>query len=96
MPVRKSLYQIPLVAVSYLAVYWVVFQLLYLLQPGIVTGWSWMPMLLRTGLVYLFSFPLFLLFGWVDRHLRGRLTSITRRHSTRSRSRLGNQFRNES
>ncbi len=88
MPVRKSLYQLPLVAVSYLFVCWIVVLSLDFFQPQVIVEWVWMPMLLRAGLIYLFSFPLFRFFSFLDRCLRGRISSV---HS--SRSRPGNQFR---
>ncbi len=91
MPIRKSLYQFPLVAVSYLIVCRIVILLLDFFQPNLIVGWSWLPMLLRAGLIYLFSSPLFRLFECLDHHLRGKFSSaaLYRLH----RSRLGNQFR---
>ncbi|MCI5145878.1 MAG: hypothetical protein D3923_10210 [Candidatus Electrothrix sp. AR3] len=91
MPIRKSLYQFPLVAVSYLFVCWVVILLLDFFQPEIIVGWSWLPMLLRAGLIYLFSPPLFRFFRCINQHLQGRLSSVALQGLHRSR--LGNQFR---
>lgn len=90
MPVRKSFYQMPLIAVSYLLVCWLLVLLLDLLQPEAGISWAWLPMLLRAGLIYLFSFPLFRLFSCLDRQLRGRLSSLTS-----ARSRIDNQFRQD-
>jgi rod shape-determining protein MreD len=91
MPVRKSLYQIPLIALSYLLVAWLVVLLLSLLQPEAGLSWNWLTMLLRAGLIYLLSFPLFRFFSCIDRQLRGRLSDWT----SSPRSRLENQFRQE-
>ncbi len=88
MPVRESLYQIPFVAVSYLVVSWLVFQLLNFIQPGTLIPWSWPVMLLRAGLIILFSFPLFRFFEFLNLHLRGRLSSLKI-----LRSRSGNKYR---
>jgi rod shape-determining protein MreD len=90
MPVRKSLYQLPLVAVSYLFVCWIVVLSIDFFQPQVVAGWAWMPALLRTGLIYLLSPPLFRVFAFLDRHLKGRISPVRL-----SRSRPGNQFRQD-
>jgi rod shape-determining protein MreD len=88
MPVRESLYQIPFVAVSYLVVSWLVFQLLNFIQPDTLVPWAWPTMLLRAGLVILFSFPLFRFFEFLNLHLRGRFSSLKVLHS-----RSGNKYR---
>ncbi|MCI5221296.1 MAG: hypothetical protein D3924_01085 [Candidatus Electrothrix sp. AR4] len=90
MPVRKSLYQLPLVAVSYLLICWLVLLFLDFFQPQVIVGWAWMPMLLRAGLIYLFSSPLFRVFSFLDRRLRGRISPVRL-----SQSRPGNQFRQD-
>lgn len=88
MPVRESLYQIPLVAVSYLAVSWLVFVALDFIQPGLLIPWSWPLMLLRAGLIILFSFPLFKFFEFYNHGLFGKFSALKV-----SRSRSGNQYR---
>ena len=88
LPVRKSLYQIPLVAVSYLVVSSVVFWSLDLMQPDTLVDWSWPVMLLRAALIILFSFPLFRFFEFLSRFPRGRFFSLKLR-----RSHTGNTFR---
>jgi len=88
LPVRESLYQVPLVAVSYLVVCWLVFWSLDLMQPDILVPWSWPVMLLRAALIVLFSFPLFRFFEFLSRCLRGRFFSFKVR-----RPRSGNMFR---
>ncbi len=90
MPVRKSLYQLPLTAVSYLLVSWleVLFLMLLLPEAGIV--WSWPPMLFRAGLIYCCAFPLFRCFAFLSRRLSGGLLPGRARQTE-----AGNQFRQE-
>jgi len=88
LPVRESLYQVPLVAVSYLVVCWLVFWSLDLMQPDILVPWSWPVMLLRAALIILFSFPLFRFFEFLSRCLRRSFFSFKVR-----RPRSGNMFR---
>ena len=88
MPVRESLYQVPFIAVSYLVVCWLVFLALDFMQPNTLVHWSWPVMLLRAGLIILFSFPLFRLFEFLNHHLRGRFSSLKI-----PRSRSGNKYR---
>jgi rod shape-determining protein MreD len=93
MPVRKSLYQLPLTAVSYLVVSWLEVLLLKLLLPDADIVWSWPIMLFQAGLVYIASFPLFRCFAFLSRRLSlsgGLLPGRTRRQAE-----AGNQFRQE-
>ena len=76
MPVRESLYQIPLVAVSYLVIHWIVFVVLDFVVPGTLVPWSWPLMLMRAGLVVLFAYPLFSVFEFARRHLAGKFSSL--------------------
>lgn len=88
LPVRESLYYIPLIAVSYLVVYRFVFLAFNFFQPDTLISWSWPMMLFRSGLVILFSFPLFRFFEFLNRCFSDRLSSLKI-----FRSRSGNQFR---
>lgn len=88
MPVRKSLYQLPLVALSYLLVNWTLLLLLDFFQPRVVPSWEWFPLLIRVFLIYIFSFPLFRFFTFLDKKLRGKIST-----KRLSRSLPGNQFR---
>ncbi|RUM33599.1 MAG: hypothetical protein DSY58_08975 [Desulfobulbus sp.] len=88
MPVRESLYQIPLVAVSFLVVNWFVFVVMDFIKPGFLVAWSWPLMLLRAGLIVLFSYPLFKCFEFLRHHLLGKFSSLKI-----LRSRSGNQYR---
>ena len=88
MPIRKSLYQLPLVALSYLVVNWILVLLLDIFQPQVIAGWNWFSILDRVLLIYLFSFPLFRFFTFLDKKLRGKISS-----KGLTRSLPGNQFR---
>jgi rod shape-determining protein MreD len=88
LPVRESLYQVPLIAVSYLVVCRLVFWSLDLMRPDTLVDWSWPAMLLRAALIILFSFPLFRFFEFFSRFFQGSFFSLKVR-----RSRSGNTFR---
>ena len=88
MPVRKSIYQLPLVALSYLVVNWILVLLLDIFQPGVIVSWDWVSILYRVLLIYLFSFPLFRFFTFLDKKLRGGISS-----KRFTRSPPENQFR---
>ena len=90
MPIRKSLYQLPLVALSYLIVNWILLFLLDFFQHQAIAGWEWLPILLRTFFIFLFSLPLFRVFAALDKRLRGKTPS---KHFIRSLP--GNQFRQD-
>ncbi|MCI5207262.1 MAG: hypothetical protein D3910_00355 [Candidatus Electrothrix sp. ATG2] len=90
MPIRKSLYQLPLVALSYLAVHWGLRLFLDFFQPQMIASREWLPLLLRVFLIYLFSFPLFYFFTFLDKKLRGKISS-----ARLSRSQSANQFRQD-
>jgi rod shape-determining protein MreD len=91
MPVRKSFYQLPLTAVSYLFVSWLEVLLLELLFPEAGITWSWPSMLFQASLVYFSAFPLFYCFDFLHTHLsKGLLPTRTGRHLD-----AGNQFRQE-
>ena len=64
-PVRESLYQIPLVGVSYLVVSKVVYLGLLFFEPGAAAPWSWIDMGIRVALMMLLAFPLFRFFEFV-------------------------------
>jgi rod shape-determining protein MreD len=90
MPVRESLYQVPRVAVSYLAVSRLVFVMLDVMQPDTLVPWNWPLELLRAGLVIAFAYPLFRFFEFFNQALTGRLPSFK---MLRVRSRSGNRYR---
>ncbi|MGE4559096.1 MAG: hypothetical protein AB7E77_02760 [Desulfobulbus sp.] len=62
LPIRESLYQIPLIGVAYLVVHWLLYLLLEFLQPGQLVAWSWWQMGMRALLVVTLGYPLFFLF----------------------------------
>jgi rod shape-determining protein MreD len=90
MPVRKSLYQLPLVAISYLFVNWILLLALGFFQPQVIVGWEWLPILFRSLLIYIFSFPLFRFFTFLEKRFRGKFSS-----PRLTRSLPGNQFRRD-
>jgi rod shape-determining protein MreD len=92
MPVRRSLYQFPLLTASYLVVFWCIVVLLNLFQPEAEMLWSWSPVLLRAAVLYLCSYPLFRVFAALERSLQRDFSSSIR---TKRRHRVGNQFRQD-
>ena len=88
MPVRKSLYQIPLIAISYLVVNWLIYLFFNLFQPHTLAPWSSPLMLLRAALIILLAFPLFSFFEMINTRFRRKITPIKILHT-----RPGNQFR---
>lgn len=59
MPVSESLYQVPLVGVSYLVVMWGGYVFISFFEPAALVPWSWWKMLLRAALIVVFAYPLF-------------------------------------
>ncbi|MCI5158909.1 MAG: hypothetical protein D3906_10835 [Candidatus Electrothrix sp. AUS1_2] len=90
MPIRKSLYQLPLIALSYLVINRFLILLLDFFQPQVIVNWEWFPILFRVFLIYVFSFPLFRFFTFLDKKLRGKISA-----KRFSRSLPGNQFRQD-
>ncbi len=76
LPVRESLYHVPLLAACYLFVHWVVFIVFGFIRPDLNIAWSWPAMLLRAALVAAFTVPLFRLFSWLEKALRKRLVPV--------------------
>ena len=91
MPVRESLYQIPLVGVSYLVVSRVVYTVLSFFEPGVLSPWSWPLMLLRVILLVLFAWPLFRFFEFVNKRLQQNFVPFKM-----LRIRTGNRYRSKS
>ncbi|MGI6655971.1 MAG: hypothetical protein ACOX5Z_03925 [Desulfobulbus sp.] len=74
LPINESLYQIPLIGLSYLTVFGVVYCALNLFAPGWMVAWSWWKMAAHAVMVALFTYPLFLCFDRVLKFARrGRL-----------------------
>jgi len=88
LPVRESLYQLPMIGVCYLAVSWVVYLVMSFASTMDLAAWSWPVMLIRAGLVVVLAFPLFRFFEFFSRQTRER---SRRWHRLRIRS--GNRFR---
>lgn len=64
-PVRESLYQIPMIGVSYLVISRVVHLGLSFFEPGAIAPWSWVDMGIRVSLMILLAFPLFRFFEMI-------------------------------
>jgi len=88
LPVRESLYQIPMIAVVYLLVNWIVYVCISLSVPELLVPWSWPLMLMRAALVALFAFPLFRFFDFFSRGLESRFSGFKR-----PRVQRGNRYR---
>lgn len=73
MPIRESLYQMPLIGACYLVVNWLAYLLLEVIQPGQLVQWSSWHMLIRTLLLIALAYPLFLLFELVHKFSPGSL-----------------------
>ena len=91
MPIRESLYQMPLIGAGYLVVHWLVYLLLEIIQPGQMVPWSSWRMLIRALLVVALAYPLFYLLELVHKlslasllpwnRLRLRTDTRRRRHT---------------
>lgn len=88
LPVKESLYQVPMIGVSYLLVNWLVYVCMSFAVPSLLVPWSWPEMFMRTGLVILFSFPLFRIFDFINRRIEGKFTGLYK-----GRIRSGNRYR---
>lgn len=89
-PVRESLYQIPLVGVCYLVVYKIVYTVLSFFTPDSVASWSWLEMFAKVFLLVLFAFPLFSIFEYISQRLQKNIVPFRM-----LRVRSGNRFRSE-
>ncbi len=90
MPVRESLYQLPLVALSYLIVSLLVYHTLDFLQPNTLGAWHWSRILLRAALIIPLAWPLFRIFELLYSTLRSKRYRIKLFSSS-----SGNQFRDK-
>ncbi len=70
LPVSESLYQVPLIGVSYLAVSWAMYVVMSFFEPDTLVEWSWWKMALRTILLVICAFPLFRIFETMNKRLR--------------------------
>ncbi len=88
LPVRESLYQIPLIGVSYLLMTRLVHGLVSFFSPETLLPWSWPKVLVRTFLILLIAIPLFRFFEVITKWLEGRFTPLQV-----FKVRSGNRFR---
>lgn len=89
-PVRESLYQIPMIGVSYLLVHRLVYTFLSFFFPDSIAPWSWAEMFVRLFLLLLVAFPLFRVLEYMNNRLQ---KNIIPYRVLRVRS--GNRFRPE-
>lgn len=89
-PVRESLYQVPLIGVSYLVVCKIVYAVTAFLLPGAAAPWSWPEMFVRVFLLILFAFPLFRFLEYLNQGLQKNFMPFRM-----LRVRSGNRFRPE-
>ncbi|HER62810.1 MAG TPA: hypothetical protein ENO11_02385 [Desulfobacteraceae bacterium] len=89
-PVRESLYQVPLMGISYLVVYRVVYTFFSFFDPDSIAPWSWPEMFVKVFLLVLCAFPLFRFFEYI--HLRMQKKFVPFKML---RVRSGNRFRTE-
>ena len=88
LPVRESLYQVPMIGVVYLLVSWIVYICIGLAAPDLMVAWSWPVMLMRAVLVALFACPLFRFFDFFSRGIENRFFGLSR-----PRMHGGNRYR---
>jgi len=89
-PVRESLYQVPLMGVSYLIVYKVVHTVIAFFLPETIAPWSWPEMFVRAFILVLVAFPLFRILEYLNQRLQKRFVPFKM-----LRVRSGNRFRAE-
>ena len=87
LPVRESLYQVPMIGVSYLLVSWLVYVFMSFTASSFLVSWSWPVMLMRAGFVVFCAFPLFRFFEFFSRRVQRKLSPL---HKMRLRS--GNRY----
>jgi len=66
---RESLYQVPLACVCYLLVSWIIHMVISFFYQDALVHWSWPIMLLRAFLLFIFSFPLFRIFEYMNKKM---------------------------
>ncbi|PIE59464.1 MAG: rod shape-determining protein MreD [Desulfobulbus propionicus] len=69
MPVSDSLYQVPLVGVSYLFVSWIMYMLITAFHSDLLFSWVWWEMMVRSLLIVVFSYWLFHFFDFAHRRI---------------------------
>lgn len=89
-PVRESLYQIPLIGVCYVIVHKVTHIFLSFFMPGSTAPWSWAEIFARVFLLVLFAFPLFRFFEVITQRMQRNIIPFKM-----LRVRSGNRFRPE-
>jgi len=89
-PVRESLYQIPLIGICYLVVNKVVYTFLSIFASDTLSPWSWAEIFVKVFLLVICAFPLFRFFEFVNQRLQKNFIPFRM-----LRVRSGNRFRPE-
>lgn len=69
-PLRESIYHIPMIGVSYLVVSKIVYLGILVFEPGVLAPWSWPEMLIRTFLIIILAPPLFRILEFFNNRLQ--------------------------
>lgn len=86
--VRETVFQIPLVGLSYFIVQCFLYLFFSVTQPGVLPPWSWARIIQETLILSVAAIPCFVFFNWLYEKL------ITRRLTSKRMKRSGgNQFR---
>ncbi|MDH3346657.1 MAG: hypothetical protein OEM02_00955 [Desulfobulbaceae bacterium] len=88
MPVRKSLYQLPLIGAIYLIVYRLAHFWLGIILPNPLPPWSWPIILLKTVIMVILAIPLLRFFETIAR----RCEKLTNHSGNMLHIRSGNRF----
>lgn len=88
LPVRESLYQVPMIGVTYLLASWLIYVFMSFAAPADLVTWSWPIMLIRAGLVILFAFPLFRFFEFFNNRTLVKFSTLGK-----MRIKSGNRYR---
>ena len=71
-PIKESVYQMPLVGISYFSMHVMVYGLTLVLVPETLPAWSWWRLLRETALLVVVAVPFFLLFNGLFEYLEKR------------------------
>ena len=89
MPVRESLYQLPLIGAMYLIVHRLAYFTLGFLEPNPLPPWSWSVIVIKMVIIVLLAFPLLRFFDAISRYTE----KLTQHSDHLLHIRSGNRFR---
>jgi len=89
MPVRESLYQLPLIGAVYLIIHRLLYFGLGFIEPTPLSAWSWPVILIKALIMVLLAFPLLRFFDAIAR----RMERFTHHSGDLFHIRSGNRFR---